>query len=185
MTSCSRQSERVREEIARLEIEYVGLAKNIVELEKEKTKLTNKRHKLVIQTEEKLSKQKTGKAQIQDNIQKIEIELNSDQDDKEKSPKCGTVKTDIIAKRTQQIASEIEEKERDLECPVCFEICSPPIFMCHLSHQICKQCGPKVNVCPQCRQPYRKHRQRHKEKEKKSNQLQILYKNMKDLLENS
>ena len=172
------------EEIARIEIENEGLAKKIVELEREKNKLTIKRHKIETQTEKKLFQQKTEKANIQDKIQKIEIELNSVQDEKDKRGSCDTDKTNDIAKQTQQIAAEIEETERDLECPVCFEICSPPIYMCHLSHQICKKCCPKVKVCPQCRQPYRKHRQRHKEKEKTSTQLQILYENMRELLEN-
>eukprot|EP00092_Neocalanus_flemingeri_P072994 GFUD01089959.1.p2 GENE.GFUD01089959.1~~GFUD01089959.1.p2 ORF type:complete len:116 (+),score=33.95 GFUD01089959.1:158-505(+) len=84
--------------------------------------------------------------------------------------------------RTHQLAKEIEEEERDVECPVCFELCSKPIFMCDLSHQICKQCRPKMKVCPQCREPYKKHKIRHKAKEMKSDQLQLLYKDMEQLL---
>ena len=71
MTSYSRQRERLREEIARLEIEQESLAKKIVELEREKNKLTNKRHMIETQTEKQIFLQPTEKAKIQDKIQKI------------------------------------------------------------------------------------------------------------------
>ena len=44
----------------------------------------------------------------------------------------------------QFIDSKIEAKEQELECPVCFEIASPPIFMCTDLHLICSDCRPKV-----------------------------------------
>ena len=39
-----------------------------------------------------------------------------------------------------------------LECPVCFEtIISAPIFQCHNGHIVCKDCHPKLETCPICR----------------------------------
>ena len=52
----------------------------------------------------------------------------------------------LTDKRHKIEKKEIEEKERDLEFSVCFDICARPIFMCHLLHQICKQCRPKDKV---------------------------------------
>ena len=183
MNSCSTQMVRVMEEIARLKIQHEDLARKKVELESKRNKLTDQRHKIETQADESLFQQKAEKANILNKIKNIKIELNLVHDDKEATDECDMDKPELIATRIQQITKEIEEKERDLECPVCFDICARPIFMCHLSHQICKQCRPKVKVCPQCRQPFRKQMQRHKVKEKTSNQLKILYKNMRELLE--
>ena len=82
---------------------------------------------------------------------------------------------------TNQLTKEIYEKEQDLECPVCFEVCTKPIFMCDHSRQICNQCQPKMKVCPQCREPYTKHK--NPVKEMTSEQLQLIYRNMEELLE--
>ena len=64
--------------------------------------------------------------------------------------------------RIQNLTKEIEDNERDMECPVCFELCNTPILMCPLSHEICNQCQPKVKSCPQCREPYKNHTIRHR-----------------------
>ena len=46
------------------------------------------------------------------------------------------------------ISSKILAKEEELECPVCFEVASPPIFACNDLHLICSHCRPKVcNPC--------------------------------------
>ena len=42
------------------------------------------------------------------------------------------------------IDHKIELKEKELQCPVCQEAASVPIFMCHELHLICSLCCPKV-----------------------------------------
>ena len=42
------------------------------------------------------------------------------------------------------ISKKIEAKVKDLECPVCFEVASSPIFKCSEDHLICSVCRPKV-----------------------------------------
>ena len=37
----------------------------------------------------------------------------------------------------------IKDKERDLECPVCLETATSPIFSCPESHVICSECRPR------------------------------------------
>ena len=188
MSAFCRKRKTIREELARLELESKVVAKNIVESETNRSKLAKKRHKVEARTEESLYEKKIDKAKLLDAIQKIRFELSRVHGDDEKerdSIEDKEEKSDKKSERTQELATEIEEKERDLECPVCFELCTKPIFMCHLSHQICKQCQPKMKVCPQCREPYKKHKKRHKVKEMTSEQLQLLYKNMEQLLESS
>ena len=42
------------------------------------------------------------------------------------------------------IDKQIEEKEKELECPVCFDIATITIFMCIESHLICSNWRPKI-----------------------------------------
>ncbi len=46
-------------------------------------------------------------------------------------------------------SSNLEDKE--LECPVCFEIPKETIYQCKNGHMICGSCSSEVQLCPQCR----------------------------------
>ncbi|XP_063233712.1 probable E3 ubiquitin-protein ligase sinah [Bacillus rossius redtenbacheri] len=39
-----------------------------------------------------------------------------------------------------------------LECPVCTEYMSPPIFQCKTGHKLCSRCRPQLSVCPTCKE---------------------------------
>ena len=91
------------------------------------------------------------------------------------------------------ISSKILAKEEELECPVCFEVASPPIFACNDLHLICSHCRPKVSntfetssqlglgwithfafqvsICPECREPYPEKGKRHRYAEKAAEEL--------------
>jgi len=45
----------------------------------------------------------------------------------------------------------IVDKESNLECPVCYQVASPPIYKCYGEHLICSSCLPRVKNCPTCR----------------------------------
>ena len=48
---------------------------------------------------------------------------------------------------------DLEDFKELLECPVCFEtIDSVPIYQCRNGHVVCKNCHPKLETCPICRQ---------------------------------
>ncbi|XP_044751694.1 uncharacterized protein LOC123311687 [Coccinella septempunctata] len=40
---------------------------------------------------------------------------------------------------------------QELECPICYELMKPPIFICEKGHNICEVCCNKVDRCPVCR----------------------------------
>jgi hypothetical protein len=41
-----------------------------------------------------------------------------------------------------------------LECPVCMEYMTPPIFLCENGHSICSHCRPQLPLCPTCRRHF-------------------------------
>jgi len=53
------------------------------------------------------------------------------------------------------ILGQLAEKKKQLECPVCLEVSTPPILMCSLQHLICKDCRQQVKKCPVCRGGFR------------------------------
>ena len=52
------------------------------------------------------------------------------------------------------LTNSILEKESELECPVCLETATIPIYSCQESHIICSSCRPKLKECPECRVEY-------------------------------
>ena len=82
---------------------------------------------------------------------------------------------------TDFLVQSIKEKEADLECPVCFETASVPIFMCSEMHLICNRCRPKIKECPECRLPYSGQPKRHRFAEKTAEELEELVQKMRKL----
>ncbi|KAJ8891767.1 hypothetical protein PR048_004320 [Dryococelus australis] len=39
-----------------------------------------------------------------------------------------------------------------LECPICTEFMSPPIFQCKNGHKLCAECKPLLTECPSCKE---------------------------------
>ena len=51
------------------------------------------------------------------------------------------------------LTKTISKKKSSLECPVCYQVSSPPIYRCLKEHLICSNCLPRINnkKCPTCR----------------------------------
>ena len=179
------QRQKIREDMVKHEFESKELAKKIVESETSRTKLVKKRQRIEARMQERLYELKTEKTKLLEAIQRIKVDMNKDkEDDATENENVKKIELpDLKLEKTNKLMKEIEEKERDLECPICFELCTKPIYMCDFSHQICKSCRPKMTLCPQCREPYKKHKIRNKEKEQTSNNLKQLYRKMKVHLE--
>ena len=77
------------------------------------------------------------------------------------STQCDDCKEAIQPKDTEKsslnvIPSEAStEKENDdlrsIECPVCYEVFKPPIFLCENGHSVCHRCQDRLDRCPVCR----------------------------------
>jgi len=76
----------------------------------------------------------------------------------------------------------IEEKERSLECPVCYETAKIPIYMCSESHLICFTCKLKMNDCPVCRKKYPEELIRNRYAEEDADKLTDLYLKMNNMM---
>ena len=72
------------------------------------------------------------------------------------------------------LSKSIEEKKKDLECPVCLETAEVPIYTCQEMHLICSHCRPKLRECPECRAPYQAQPRRHRYAEKTAVELKKL-----------
>ena len=66
----------------------------------------------------------------------------------ENEPSLSKRKTNLNMQLLEYIDNKIAAKEKELECPVCLEVASAPIFMCSDLHLICCDCRPKVTSHP-------------------------------------
>jgi len=93
-------------------------------------------------------------------------------------------KVSLASNETRKIFEGlIKEKMKDLECPVCLDEATAPIFSCKEMHVICSSCRNTVvgSMCPVCRGSYGKERMRHRFAEKMSEELGVLRKKLSDL----
>ena len=78
------------------------------------------------------------------------------------------------------------EKEKDLECPVCLETATAPIYMCGDMHMICHSCRPRLRQCPECRSEvgYGGDLRRHRYAEKMAEDVGGIRKEIDHILQN-
>ena len=58
---------------------------------------------------------------------------------------------------TKEKEATLKELEAELECVVCLETGSSPLYCCQEQHLVCSTCMPGVRrtgKCPSCRAPY-------------------------------
>ena len=106
------------------------------------SKLTKKRKKLEEFIDSQISKFKSETSQLEADLKDLKLN-QSKSDNKIMSGEVKTVESPNL-QLLHYIDNKIETKEKELECPVCLEVASVPIFMCDESHLICSSCRPKV-----------------------------------------
>merc|ERR1712130_1098971 len=133
--------------------------------------------------EAEIDENKQSKKQLQEEIGSLQARIDA-------LSKDGTNMSDAVNKAKletqrflQNINKKIEDKESDLECPVCLEVSSSPIFSCDEQHIICSDCRPKVSICPECREPYPDKPRRHRYAEKAAKELEALILERAELLD--
>ena len=101
-------------------------------------KLLGKKNKLERFIEEKVNENKKTKNQLEKEIEEINVRLEETQ--RPEKTRTQPENQDFL----EYINSQIEAKEKELECPVCFEVAAAPLFCCDDQHIICSDCRPKV-----------------------------------------
>ena len=86
--------------------------------------------------EKKLCESKDGKRQLKKEMEEIKEKIEALNKVKALQPEN--------VKLLDYVNDQIEAKEKELECPVCLEVASVPIFRCEELHIICLDSRPKV-----------------------------------------
>ena len=148
------------EEKAKIEKEVLQIDADVRELQDRREKLisrTTDNDKKVAKIKEKKDKLEKyidkirgnwekAKAQLEHEMEEIKIEIMNLRKVDEFS-KVERVQPESDKRRNlRKLESKIEAKEKDLECSVCLEVASVPIFCCGAQHVICDSCRPKVTL---------------------------------------
>lgn len=105
------------------------------------------------------AEEEKGKDTDQANKRKVEVVMNLKQQEEE----LKKLHQDALSKlggataegtHIQFLLEAIAEKETALECPVCQEEASPPIYGCSQFHVVCATCraDERLAGCPACRE---------------------------------
>lgn len=155
------------------------LQTTLVQEEKKLKKNIDKKKRMEEFIDKKIKEEKTEQLKIEGRLQHLKDEMG-------KTKSKAEIKNDIQMPSTNVpfsnfIVDKIQEKEKELECPVCLVLASPPIFSCAKQHLVCKECRPRLKECPECRAPYLEV-QRHRYAERCAEELET-FKQQKRLLE--
>lgn len=145
----SNQILKKEEEIKAQERKLEEVHKLLLASKKEKHSIAGKRDTAYLN----ISNKRKELANVQSNLNKIGDEVEE----------LLVVKGERLSRRSEELEQNnlamkellnatISKKESLLECPVCYQVSSPPIYKCTKEHLICSKCLPKMkNKCPTCR----------------------------------
>ena len=159
LTSIDVEIEDLEARVAKLKAE-----KLLIENEKDLAKVTvhklnNKKARLETYIEAEMERAQSKENEIKRKIKDTKEKIKTLEIPDTKAAFCETPEQNSENYAKQKLldflTNSIKEKENDLECPVCLEIATIPIYSCQESHLICSTCRPKVVECPECRIEYR------------------------------
>jgi len=105
------------------------------------------------------------------------IEISSDD---EEAVDATTGKREIATSKEQAtkkelvktLEAQISAMSLELECPVCLNVCAPPIYTCLEQHPVCSGCRSNLQECPMCSEPYKQRMMRHRYAERDFEKLE-------------
>ena len=126
-------------QMGELQVSKDHLVKQKEDKDKKLDKLLKKKNKLENFIEEKVSENKETKRRLEKEIKEIKVRFKETQLARKSEAQPESLKLLV-----EYINDQIESKEKELECPVCMEVASAPLFCCDDQHLICAECRPKV-----------------------------------------
>jgi len=187
----------VQKEVTSLESQMRSIQDQLTRIQERRDQLVQDLHKKDEKLNESLKKKriledfiaqevdanKQAKLGLEREIEFIKTRME-DMDKESQSEKVNEIKPEI-QKFLDNINRKIDAKERDLECSICLEVSSAPIYCCDEQHIICSDCRPKVTICPECREPYPSKPRRHRYAEKAAEELDALMLERAEILDSS
>ena len=128
----------------------------IENIDEKLTKIRNKKKKLENYLDLKVCESKRARSLLKKEAEEIKGKIEALDKVKTLQPKTPELLVEIdrqikakLVGHIEEIDRQIEAKEKELECPICFDVASPPIFRCDELHIICSDCRPKVEKISQ------------------------------------
>ena len=128
----------------------------LVEVEEEEQMIKKKRRKMQSILQEKEDTEVLLKMDVRQQVEKLakqeEKVKNAEKvvEDLQRQIKALPEAPGYNPYMLKQLDDQISERKEELECPVCFHECSPPIYTCAAQHLICGNCRSyfvsKINV---------------------------------------
>ena len=154
MTELNSQMDSITDQLARLQATVNSLqerkdrlSKDILQKDENLNKSLKKKRILEDYITQEVDANKQVKVRLEQEIESIKTRMEDTNKSKEsKSEKVMGIKPEI-QKFLEHINKKIDAKERDLECSICLEVSSAPIYCCDEQHIICSDCRPKVSMC--------------------------------------
>jgi len=172
----------LRDELVRMQDKRDQLMKDVEEKDEILKESLKKKKQLEDLIETEVDANKQSRRQLEKEIGSLQARID-DLAREEANMSNIADKANLEAQRfLLNIDKKIEAKESDLECPVCMEVSTAPIFSCDEQHIICSDCRPKVSICPECREPYPDKPRRHRYAEKAAKELEALILERAELL---
>ena len=181
-----KEMSKIDAEMKMLNFRKTEIAQNCETADKEMKELEKKKTKLELFQQSFATETKTR-------LQKLQTEIDSLQEMLKGNPETSSTEPapppDAVTRASPSflrfLDRQIEDVERELECPVCFEIASQaPIFKCEEDHLICCKCREKVSCCPVCRVEYPEGGgKRLRGAERQAERLAAMYKERQSLLQ--
>ena len=132
------------------------LLADIENIDEKLTKIRNKKKKLENYLDLKVCESKRARSLLKKEAEEIKGKIEALDKVKTLQPKTPELLVEIdrqtkakLVGHIEEIDRQIEAKEKELECPICFDVASPPIFRCDELHIICSDCRPKVEKISQ------------------------------------
>ena len=132
------------------------LLADIENIDEKLTKIKNKKKKLENYLDLKVCESKKARSLLKKEAEEIKGKIEALDKVKTLQSKTPELLVDIdrqikakLVGHIEEIDRQIEAKEKELECPICFDVASPPIFRCDELHIICSDCRPKVEKISQ------------------------------------
>ena len=132
----------IEQQISELQTQHGRIVEEVKEKDKAVFKLNKKRKNLEAYIDTSVDETKKKIAALEAEVKNLQISLPP------LAPKVEASASDSHQQPNLQLLEfinmKIEAREQELECPVCLETASIPIFACNDMHLICSNCRPKV-----------------------------------------